>query len=147
VEYLTSTMERDARGLLDEVAQRGGAARAVETGFFQGAISRAAYSHQRDLEKGDRIVVGVNRFDTDEQPRAVPAPEYSALADQQRGRVANTRAARDQMRCRTALDALGRGARGAEPLMPLIVDAVRARATVGEMSDVLRDAWGVYRPA
>jgi methylmalonyl-CoA mutase N-terminal domain/subunit len=92
-------------------------------------------------------VVGVNRFDTEERPRALPAPEYSALAEQQRERVAATRAARDDTGCRAALAALGEAAHGDEPLMPRIVDAVRARATVGEMSDTLRDAWGVYRPA
>jgi methylmalonyl-CoA mutase N-terminal domain/subunit len=147
VEYLTDSIEREARKLLDEVAGRGGAALAIESGSFQSAISRAAYADQRALEAEEKVVVGVNRFTTDEQPRPISAPDYSALAERQQQRVRATRAARDTAAWQAALDRLGEGARGDAAMMPLIVDAVRARATVGEISDALREAWGMFRPA
>ncbi len=147
VEYLTDTIEREATDLLDEIAERGGAARAIQSGFFQSAISQAAYAYQRTLEAEEKVLVGVNRFEEDEQPSAIASPDYSVLAEQQRERVRATRAKRDSAKCRTALERLAEGARGDAAMMPLIVDAVRARATVGEISDTLREAWGVYRPA
>ena len=147
VEYLTDTIEREATDLLDEIAERGGAARAIQSGFFQSAISRAAYAYQRTLEAEERVLVGVNRFKEDEQPSAIASPDYSVLAEQQGERVRATRAKRDSAKCRAALERLGVGARGDAAMMPLIVDAVRDRATVGEISDTLREAWGVYRPA
>ena len=147
VEYLTDTIEREATDLLDEIAERGGAARAIQSGFFQSAISQAAYVHQQEIEAEERVLVGVNRFAEDEQPSAMASPDYSVLAEQQRERVRATRAKRDSAKCRTALERLGEGARGDAAMMPLIVDAVRTRATVGEISDTLREAWGVYRPA
>ena len=91
--------------------------------------------------------MGVNRFKEDEQAGVISSPDYSVLAEQQRERVRVTRAKRDSAKCRTALELLGEGARGDAAMMPLIVDAVRARATVGEISDTFREAWGVYRPA
>ncbi len=147
VEYLTNTIELDARGLLTEIEKRGGAARAIESGFFQHAISRAAYADQRALEAKDKVVVGVNQFEADEPPSSMPSPDYAALAGQQRGRVQSTRAGRDETGYRAAIEALSDGASGNACLMPLLVDAVRARATVGEISDALRESWGVYRPA
>ena len=147
VEHLTTTIEREAHTLLAEVEKRGGSARAIESGFFQSAISRAAYADQRALETNAKVVVGVNQFQADAPPRSMPSPDYATLADQQLDRVRTTRAGRDDARCRTAIEELGEGARGDVPLMPLIVNAVRARATVGEISDALRESWGVYRPA
>ncbi|MFB3069322.1 MAG: methylmalonyl-CoA mutase family protein, partial [Gemmatimonadales bacterium] len=147
VEYLTNTIELAARGLLSEIEKRGGAARAIESGFFQRAISRAAYAEQRALEAKDKVVVGVNQFEADEPQSSMPSPDYAVLAGQQRDRVRSTRAGRDETGCRAAIEALNDGASGNVCLMPLIVDAVRARATVGEISDVLRESWGVYHPA
>ncbi len=77
----------------------------------------------------------------------MPSPDYAALAGQQRGRVQSTRAGRDETGYRAAIGALSDGASGNACMMPLLVDAVRARATVGEISDALRESWGVYRPA
>ena len=93
------------------------------------------------------MVVGVNQFQADDPPRSMPSPDYATLADQQLDRVRTTRAGRDDARCRTAIEEMGEGARGDVPLMPLIINAVRARATVGEISDALRESWGVYHPA
>ncbi len=147
VEHLTNTIEREARSLLAEVDKRGGAARAIESGFFQSAISRAAYADQRALETNEKVVVGVNQFDAGEPPARIRSPDYAELAAHQLDRIRATRARRDDKECGAAIERLGEGARGDSQLMPLIVDAVRARVTVGEISDALREPWGVYHPA
>jgi methylmalonyl-CoA mutase N-terminal domain/subunit len=148
VEALTAALEQEAERLVRRVQEVGGAARAIELGFYQRAIAHAAYDHQRAVERGEVVVVGVNRFAEHGAPPAAGAPDYSGLAEAQRERVRQARARRDQRRCTAALQALEAAATArAAPLMPAIVAAVRARATVGEISDRLRAAWGTYRPA
>jgi methylmalonyl-CoA mutase, N-terminal domain len=146
VEALTDRIEEEARGLLAQIERGGGAAAAIARGDFQEAIHRSAYAHQQAVESGETVVVGVNRFTEDEPPPAIPAPDYSALEERQKGRVRQVRRERAERPWRQALDALAAAARGTEPLMPPILAAVRARATVGEISDTLRGVWGVYRP-
>jgi methylmalonyl-CoA mutase, N-terminal domain len=148
VEALTTRMEEDARHLLEEIERQGGAARAVARGVFQDAIARSAYAAQRAVEAGDTVVVGVNRYADDAEAPSVPAPDYSALAAAQRRRVTTSRETRDPARVRATLAALEGAARDTgRPLLESILDAVRARATVGEISDVLRRVWGVHRPS
>ncbi len=148
IEALTERMEREARALLDGVEQAGGAAKAVERGVFQDAIAKSAFAAQRAIESGETVVVGVNEY-TDEQPiPSMSAPDYSALAAAQRRRLTEIRGKRDTGNVKRVLGVLERAARDpAAPLMDPILDAVRARATVGEISDVLRGVWGVYRPS
>jgi methylmalonyl-CoA mutase N-terminal domain/subunit len=147
VEELTDRLERDARALLDQVEAMGGSARAIEQGFFQDAIARSAYEYQRGVEAGEQVVVGVNKFADDEPAPSLPAPDYSALASGQRERVQRARGGRDGERARKTLAAVVAGAKdGGMNLMPPIIDAVRARCTVGEISDALRGVWGVYQP-
>ena len=146
VEHLTDTLEREAGILLADVDGRGGAARAIEAGFFQEAIHRSAYAVQQATERSEMVVVGVNKFADPDGPPAMAAPDYSGLAAAQRRRVQEARRRRDARECGVALDVLVASARGAEPLMPPILRAVRARATVGEISDALRKVWGVHRP-
>jgi methylmalonyl-CoA mutase, N-terminal domain len=147
VETLTDRIEADARALIAEVDALGGAARAIELGFFQEAIARSAYELQKAQESGDLVVVGVNRFTDASPPPTIETPDFSALESRQQARVADARRRRDAAAVTAALGALRDAAAGMSPLMPPIVDAVRARATLGEISDVLRDTWGVYRPA
>ncbi len=146
VEALTDEIERRARALLDEIARGGGAAAAIGRGEFQEAIARAAYAYQQAVEHGTQVVVGVNRFTDDAPPPEIPAPDYSQLAAQQVARVRAARARRDARAWRQSLDALATAARGSAPLMPAILRAVKARATVGEIGDTLREVWGVFRP-
>jgi methylmalonyl-CoA mutase, N-terminal domain len=147
VESLTDRLETEARALISEVDALGGAARAIERGYFQEAIARSAYAIQQAQESGQRVVVGVNRFSDDSPPPSIPAPDFSALEARQRTRLAEVRARRSPDAVRQALDHLRSAAAGARPLMPPILEAVRARATLGEISDQLRQVWGVYRPA
>jgi len=147
LEALTDRIEREARTLIEEIDGGGGAARAIERGAYQEAIARSAYAHQRAVEAQQRVVVGVNRYPNPESPPELHQPDYSMLAELQRRRLAETRARREAAAVRRSLAALSHAARGTAPLMPSIVSAVRARASVGEIADVLREAWGVYRPA
>ena len=148
VESLTDAIEAGARALIAEVDALGGAARAIELGFFQEAIARSAYELQKAQESGELVVVGVNRFTDGSPPPAIETPDFSALEAQQRARLAEVRRRRDgATRSRRARRALRAAAAGTDPLMPPILDAVRARATLGEISDTLREVWGVYRPA
>ena len=167
VEALTDALESRAMELLTKVDTLGGAARAIDAGFFQEEIGRSAYVHQLRVESGESVVVGVNRFDDGVHAPAIPAPDFSRLETEQVARLVTIKSTRDSARVTQALAALyaaaaaytdhaGAGTAGAEPasgggalapLMPLIIDAVRARASVGEISDTLQSRWGVYRPA
>jgi methylmalonyl-CoA mutase N-terminal domain/subunit len=142
VEQLTDALEREAMGYLDRIAELGGAARALH--FFQDEISKAAYAHQLAVERGGREVVGVNVHTTEEGALPIARPAYAELEAHQRARLEQLRARRDGAAVAAALAAVRDAAAGQGNLLPPIVEAVRAEATLGEISDVLRAAWGVY---
>jgi methylmalonyl-CoA mutase, N-terminal domain len=155
VERLTSELEARAMELLARVDAQGGAARAIAASFFQEEIARSAYAHQMKVESGDTVIVGVNRFTDGSEAPVIPTPDFSRLEREQAHRVRQARAGRDAAAHARALDSLARlaapyrdGSAGrGESLMPAIIDAVRARASVGEIAGVLRQSWGEYRPA
>jgi methylmalonyl-CoA mutase, N-terminal domain len=151
VEALTDQLESRAMDLIAKVDEIGGAERAVAAGFFQEAIARSAYEFQLRVEGGETAIVGVNKFADDAEPPVIPSPDYSALEQEQIGKLARVRAGRDAGRVSEALaglrDAAARIGEGNTELMPLIIDAVRARASVGEISDTLAACWGTYNPA
>ena len=154
VEQLTTALEREAVALLERVDAIGGAERAIAAGFMQEEIARSAYDQQKRVERGETVIVGVNRFSGGEEPPSIRVPDYTALEHAQVERVRAVRAKRDDAVHERALRALREAARSSPasdtaraPLMPLIIDAVRARATVGEIADILRETWGEYRPA
>src|SRR6185503_14326864 len=146
VESLTTEVEQRVTALIEQVDALGGAERAIAAGFFQEEIARSAYALQLRIEGGDNVVVGVNRFGDGNAPPSIATPDFSALEHEQVARVRSGRATRDAQRVEAAIAALRLAApayatssSGSRPhLMPLIVDAVRARATVGEISDALR---------
>ncbi len=149
VESLTDQIEREALSLIKTIDGLGGAASAIERGYFQDAIGKSAYLAQQAFEKGHTSVIGVNRFvDSASTPPSHTAfPAFEALAGRQRERLAKTRASRDTEAVRNALDGIRVAAQTEGVLMEPIVSAVRARASIGEMSDVLRGVWGVFRPS
>lgn len=144
VEALTDRIEREARTLIEEIDAVGGAAKAVELGIPQRAIADSAWVYQQAVESGAVTVVGVNRYQTDEAPLAIEVPDFGALAADQTARLAAVRTQRDAHRVARSLDTIRAVAEGTGPLMPPIIEAVRARATLGEISDLFRDVWGVY---
>jgi len=116
---------------------------AVEAGFPQSEIASASYRYQREVETGARVVVGVNRFQSDAQPIELLAIDERAAAHQCQ-KLASLRARRSNQRVTAALDQLRRAAEGTENTMPYLLEAVRAYATLGEICDALRDVFGTY---
>lgn len=146
VESLTDRLEEEATRYLDEVDRRGGAVAAIEAGYVQKEIQDAAWRYQQQVERGEKIQVGVNRFVAD---TAEPVPV--AVVDEAAGRVQRAsldrvRASRDSRAVAAALDRLDQAARGTDNLLPPLLDAVRAYATLGEMVSTLRRHFGQYRP-
>jgi methylmalonyl-CoA mutase N-terminal domain/subunit len=120
--------------------------KAIEDGYVQRLIADQAYREQRDLESGERAVVGVNKFVTPGAPPEVAGYEMDA-GDKARqlARLASLRRERDGREAARLLRELGVKARGEDNLMPVLVDAVKAYCTLGEISDVLREAWGEFQ--
>jgi methylmalonyl-CoA mutase N-terminal domain/subunit len=143
LEWLTGRLESAAREAFAEIDRRGGMVRCIETGWVQEQIHESAYRFQREVETGERIVVGVNKY-TVEEPRPEIFEMDPALEAAQKERLAAVKAERDADRVRATLAALERTARGDGNLVPPILDAVRARATLGEISDVLRTVFGTF---
>jgi methylmalonyl-CoA mutase N-terminal domain/subunit len=147
VEQLTSRLERDATGLLEQIEASGGTLAAIEAGHIQRQIHESAYRAQRAVDDGQAVVVGVNRHvDTSAAPPEIFKTDPEAER-QQIERVRAVRASRSDQDCRAALDAVERVARGGDNLVPVIVAAVEKRATLGEIADTLRRVFGEFEPA
>ncbi|WP_411713964.1 methylmalonyl-CoA mutase [Natronomonas sp.] len=145
VESLTDSLEEEAFELLDEVDERGGMRPAVENQWVQGQIQDVAFERQREIESGERIIVGVNEYQVDEEPKENIEEVSEAEQRQQRERVQELREERDEEAAQAALAALKDAAEGDENVMPYIVDAVKAYATTGEICNAMRDVFGEYR--
>jgi methylmalonyl-CoA mutase N-terminal domain/subunit len=144
VEKLTSDLEEEALAYFDTIDRMGGMVAAIEKGYPQREIAESAYKFQQAVERRDKIIVGVNDFvSADETPIGTLYIDESA-ADRQLAKLNEVRTTRDNDRVRAALDALKDGAKGSANTMPLLIEAVRAYATVGEMCDALREVWGEY---
>jgi methylmalonyl-CoA mutase, N-terminal domain len=145
IEEMTSRIEREAADLLDQIDRLGGTLAAVEAGYIQQQIQDAAYRTQQAVDAGDAIVVGVNRF-ADKAPTATDVFQVDAdIESRQVERVRMLRAARSQGECRAALDSIETAARGLTNLVPPIIAAVEARATLGEIADVMRKVFGEHQ--
>jgi methylmalonyl-CoA mutase, N-terminal domain len=146
VESLTGELEALATAYLEKIEGMGGAVNAIEQGFYQDEIHEAAFRIQQGIEAGDRVVVGVNRF-VDPEESALELQHVSeADTAKQTERLHALRASRDQAAVDAALEAVSTAARGTANLLPPMKEALQARATLGEVSDVLREVFGEYRP-
>jgi len=145
IEELTDRIAREAMDYIRRIDEMGGALAAIEAGFPQGQIQNAAYEFQRSVETGARVIVGVNRFQSDDGADVPVFRVNPAIEKAQVESVARLRAGRDGAAWGGAMEELGIAARGAENLMPKIVAAAEAGATVGEISDALRAVFGEYR--
>ena len=148
VEALTDELELRATEMMEEIERRGGVVRGIEDGSLEQAIADSAYEHQKKVDDGESVVIGVNRFaqdagEVEEVPVFTVGPE---VRERQLQRLASVRDTRDGVAVSIALEALDRAARGDENLMPAIVEAVRSYATVGEISSVLSAVFGTHRP-
>jgi len=146
VESLTDGIEEDAFEILEEVDRRGGMLEAVKSQWVQRQIQDVAFERQREIEEGDRVIVGVNEFEVDEEPEMDLEEVDPEQEQNQRERLNEVKADRDGDAVDDALASLREAAQGSENVMPHIVDAVKAYATVQEVSDVLRDEFGEYKP-
>jgi methylmalonyl-CoA mutase N-terminal domain/subunit len=143
VERLTLDLEREAWAYFDTIDRMGGMIAAIERGYPQREIAESAYRFQQSVERGDKVIVGVNEFVGDHEPVPILYIDEGA-AERQVVRLRQLRRDRRNDDVRRTLDALKRGAEGSANTMPLIIDAVRAYATIGEMCDALRDVWGEW---
>ena len=143
VENLTLQLEAAANEYIGEIDRMGGMIAAIEAGFPQKEIASASYRYQREIEQGERIIVGANRFQADEQSIDLLQIDESAQERQQQ-KLAQLRDRRHRTTIQTALDSLSRAAESTDNTMPLILDAVRAYATVGEICEALRKVFGTY---
>jgi methylmalonyl-CoA mutase, N-terminal domain len=145
IEKLTNEIETSAQEYIDRIDAMGGMLRAIETGYVQQEIQKSAYEYQQAVERGDQVVVGVNRFQAEHEHPMATLQVDPEIERTQVARLKALRARRDFGKSSAALEEIERRARGTENLMPAILVAVEAYATVGEISDALRRAFGEYR--
>ena len=148
VEWLTDELEREARRLLDEIDERGGAVACIETGWMQQLIQDEAYRTERAIAVGDKVIVGVNRYTETEEGGAATALPPRRTRDGRAGRAARRRIAPSVTRRLSTWRSRpsSSAATSDETLMPRILDAVRAEATLGEICGALRAVFGEYQP-
>lgn len=141
VETLTDRLEQKATELMQKVEELGGMEKAIEAGFPQDCIERSAYEYQRAIEKGDRIIVGVNKFQEKEElsQALIVKDSFDATA------FKAFKASRDNIKVKNTLEAIKTAAKSDKVLIPFIIEAARSRATTGEISDALREVFGEYR--
>jgi len=148
LEALTSEIETRAAAIIAEIDAKGGMVAAIEAGWPQREIERRAFEHQRAVERGDRVIVGVNRFGDERPGTGTPLHRLDpALEAAQAERLGRFRAGRDAAAASAATRALAEAARGTANLLPHILRAVKAQATLGEIADALRDIFGEFRPS
>ena len=146
VESMTDAVEAEALELMDQVQRHGGAVAAIEKGFQKSEIERSAYDVALQIDAGDRVVVGVNRFVAETEDPYEPLRVDPSIEADQKARLERLRAERDQAAVDRWLAELTDAASGDENVLYPMREALRARATVGEVSDALRKVWGVYQP-
>ncbi|HJW34632.1 MAG TPA: methylmalonyl-CoA mutase family protein [Holophagaceae bacterium] len=145
VEHLTDELEKRAAELLEKVDNLGGMVSAIEKGFPQKEIQNAAYAYQKAVEQGTQVVVGVNKFTIAKEAAPDLLRVDEALGAVRRAQIAEVRAQRDNAACQARLAELEAAAQGTENLMPRIIAAVKAEATVGEVCETLRNVFGEYQ--
>jgi len=145
IEALTTALEEGAREYIDRIDRMGGVIRAIEAGYIQKEIHDAAYRYQQEVERRERIVVGVNAFRIEEGPPPRLLAVDPRIEREQKRRLASLRRRRDRRAVQAALARVEAACRGRDNVMPPILDAVRAYATLGEISDVMRGVFGSYQ--
>jgi methylmalonyl-CoA mutase N-terminal domain/subunit len=146
IESMTGEVEAAALALIQAVEDRGGAVAAIEQGFQKSEIEAAAYRIAREIDDGERTVVGVNKFVTDDDESYEPLRVDPQIEADQRERLTALRAERDRRAVTRALDTLRAAAEGSGNVLPPMREALALRATGGEIAHALRDVWGVYTP-
>ena len=146
IEYLTDEIETQARRYIERIDDLGGALKAIELGYLQNEIQEAAYQYQKSVEKKEKIVVGVNAFEGNEKIELERLSVDPAIERNQIEKLAKLRSSRDNVKVAELLSRLETESHGNENLMPLIIESVENRLTLGEICGVLRKTWGEYQP-
>ena len=144
LENLTDAVEARAQEYIDQIDRLGGAVAAIEKGFIQKEIAHSAYRYQQEIEAGKRVVVGLNRFQTEEDRLKDLLKVDPEVGEKQKARLRELKNTRDNAAVQQTLAELKKGAEGTDNLMPLILKAVTALATLGEVCDTLREVFGEY---
>ncbi len=145
IESLTSEVENKARAYIEEVDKIGGAMKAIEKAYIQREIANSAYDYQRAVDSGEQVVVGVNKFARKDESLPDILEIGTEVEEKQKESLSRLRQERDNQKVNHLLDKVRRVAEGDENIMPVLIEAVKAYATVGEISDTLRDVFGEYR--
>jgi methylmalonyl-CoA mutase N-terminal domain/subunit len=146
IESMTDEIADAASEMMDRIEEMGGAAAAIERGFQKSEIESAAYQVAREIDEGERVIVGLNKFTADGEEPYRPLRFDPAIEAEQAARLARLRQERDPEPHRRAISALKSAAEGTDNVLYPLRDALRADATLGEVCDALRDVWGEYRP-
>ncbi|WP_276132018.1 acyl-CoA mutase large subunit family protein [Polluticoccus soli] len=145
VENLTNEIEAAAWKLIDKIDVMGGAVKAIEQGFIQDEIARAAYQYNREIETGEKIIVGVNKFIAKEEGQTPVLKIDDSIRHVQMEKLRSLRERRDNAKAAASLDAIRQRAKTTANLMPVVIEAVENLCTLGEISNTLREVWGEYR--
>ncbi len=147
IEYLTEKIEEDAKREIARIDEMGGAVTAIESGYMQRQIHDSAYRHQTELDSGEKILVGVNKFVAVEEIKVRPLRVSEKAVKRQLERLRRVKETRNPGKVKDALVAVEAAARRGENVMPAIVAAVRVYATTGEVTEALKGVYGAYKPA
>jgi methylmalonyl-CoA mutase N-terminal domain/subunit len=145
VESLTSEMERAAQSLIQKIEDMGGSISAIENGFIQDEIAKSAYAYQRHIETGEKIIVGVNKFQVKEKGIVPIFKIEDSIRQEQMEKLVSLRKKRDPAKCDALLQELNDTASGEDNLMPIVIRAVENFCTLGEIADTLREVFGEYK--
>jgi methylmalonyl-CoA mutase N-terminal domain/subunit len=146
IEHLTDELEADARSLIEQIDEMGGALAGIEAGFIQGQIQDTAYNYQKALESGEEVIVGVNAYESNEPIELERLAVDPSIERDQRDRLTALRAGRDAEKVTELRSRLDAAARGSDNLMPIILACVENDVTLGEICGTLRTVWGEYQP-
>jgi methylmalonyl-CoA mutase N-terminal domain/subunit len=144
IESLTDEMEKEAQAYIDRIDAMGGAVKAIEQGYIQQEIAASAYQYQQEIESGEKVIVGVNRFTQEEAPLSNVFRVDDSIRKKQTEKIAVLKSERDSSAVNSCLEQLKTAAAGKDNLMPLILEAVENYATLGEIADTLRNVFGEY---
>jgi methylmalonyl-CoA mutase N-terminal domain/subunit len=145
VEALTDEIEKKSMEYIEKIEAMGGAIKAIESGYIQGEIGESAYQYQKEIETKKRIIVGLNQFQIEEDPLRNILRIQPGVEQYQKEKLARIKKERDNAKVKEALAVLKKAARGSDNVVPPILEAVKVYATLGEISDALREVFGEYR--
>ena len=145
IEKLTLEIEKRAQEYIERIDQMGGVLKAIEAGFIQREIQESSYAYQKKIEAKEQIIVGVNQFQVKENPPENLLKVNPELEKKQRGKIEKLKKERDSISVKSKLQQIENCAKGNQNLVPVIFEAVKSYATLGEISDTLRSVFGEYR--